>query len=189
MLLQSDRKITGSSIGRPTDDINGKRVSMHIRMRPSVKGQLNILSSRTGRTKIDIIEDGIRRQDDQIEFTANGKDLRLPNGQNLKESIYDNVPINSPLRYAGGKFYARKLISEHMIPHTYYIEPFAGGGSIFFYKEKVESNWLNDLDENLIRVFRYIRDYPEELIDWLAGRKAAKGIHNWYKNQFKPNQN
>ena len=35
--------------------------------------------------------------------------------------------INSPFRYAGGKFYARKLIIEFIPKHTFYIEPFAGG--------------------------------------------------------------
>jgi DNA adenine methylase len=39
--------------------------------------------------------------------------------------------INSPFRYPGGKFYARKLILEHITPHNCYIEPFAGGASIF----------------------------------------------------------
>lgn len=44
--------------------------------------------------------------------------------------------INSPFRYAGGKFYARKLILEHIIDHDYYIEPFCGGASIFLQKIK-----------------------------------------------------
>ena len=44
--------------------------------------------------------------------------------------------INSPFRYPGGKFYARKLIAEHLINSDVYCEPFAGGGSVFFYKEK-----------------------------------------------------
>jgi len=39
--------------------------------------------------------------------------------------------MNSPFRYAGGKFYARKLILEHIPLHEHYCEPFAGGGSIF----------------------------------------------------------
>ena len=38
--------------------------------------------------------------------------------------------INSPFRYAGGKFYARKLIAEHLIDTEVYCEPFAGGASI-----------------------------------------------------------
>jgi DNA adenine methylase len=45
--------------------------------------------------------------------------------------------INSPFRYAGGKFYARKLILEQLPPHDAYIEPFAGGGSIFLQNPKL----------------------------------------------------
>lgn len=46
--------------------------------------------------------------------------------------------INSPIRYAGGKFYARKLIIEHIPEHSFYMEPLAGGASIFFAKTKVK---------------------------------------------------
>lgn len=94
--------------------------------------------------------------------------------------------INSPFRYAGGKFYARNLILEHIPPHSYYIEPFAGGGSIFFAKEKVENNWLNDIDEALITTYLIIRDEPEELIKYLAGEQATKERHTYYKNEFIP---
>ena len=47
-----------------------------------------------------------------------------------------SAAINSPFRYAGGKFYARNLILEHIPPHSDYIEPFAGGASIFFAKSR-----------------------------------------------------
>lgn len=115
--------------------------------------------------------------------------------------------INSPFRYAGGKFYARKLILSHIPQHTNYIEPFAGGGSIFFAKEKVNFNHLNDADEELINVYRIIRDYPEQLIQHLKRRSvresripliytkqvslnhplpATKELHGFFKNIFRP---
>jgi DNA adenine methylase len=94
--------------------------------------------------------------------------------------------INSPFRYAGGKFYARKLILRHILPHSCYIEPFAGGGSIFFAKEKVQENWLNDLDAELINTYLHIRDYPEELINFLDGIPATKELHSYFKNEFQP---
>ena len=118
--------------------------------------------------------------------------------------------INSPFRYAGGKFYARKLILAHMSMHTIYIEPFAGGGSIFFAKPKVELNQLNDIDEELINVYLIIRDNPQELIDFLKkqpGQKnripdkysrevsygkpipAIKELHGFFKNEYKPKNN
>lgn len=115
--------------------------------------------------------------------------------------------INSPFRYAGGKFYARKLILEHIPSHNYYIEPFSGGASIFFAKSKVYQNHLNDLDEELINVLRVIRDNPDDLIyflkkksfeesnikpDLVKGIKyydplpATKQLHNYFKNEFIP---
>ncbi len=97
-----------------------------------------------------------------------------------------NGEINSPFRYAGGKFYARKLIIEHIPQHTYYVEPFAGGASIFFAKDKVKNNWLNDIDKDLANCLRVIRDYPDELIKRLENEQATKERHAYYKNEYKP---
>lgn len=97
-----------------------------------------------------------------------------------------NQAINSPFRYAGGKFYARKLILEYVLPHSCYVEPFAGGGSIFFAKNKAPKNWLNDIDEELINVYLFIRDYPEQLIDALKDEIATKDRHSFYKNEYIP---
>ena len=94
--------------------------------------------------------------------------------------------INSPFRYAGGKFYARKLIIEHIPKHDSYVEPLAGGASIFFAKKKVKHNWLNDIDNELINCLMVIRDNPDELIGRLEGEKATKERHYYYKNEFKP---
>lgn len=96
------------------------------------------------------------------------------------------VVINSPFRYAGGKFYARKLILNFIPKHSNYLEPFAGGGSIFFAKEKVNTNWLNDIDKELINCYLTIRDYPDQLIEKLQDEKATKERHKYYKNEYQP---
>lgn len=118
--------------------------------------------------------------------------------------------INSPFRYAGGKFYARKLILAHIPRHTAYIEPFAGGGSIFFAKPKVDFNQLNDIDGELVNVYQTIRDNSDELIYLLKKRPetesripndftqtaiygdplpATKELHGFFKNIFEPENN
>ncbi|MDD0823821.1 DNA adenine methylase [Mannheimia sp. AT1] len=99
---------------------------------------------------------------------------------------YDKKSINSPFRYAGGKFYARKLILECIPKHSVYIEPFVGGGSIFFAKDKVEYNILNDIDPDLINTYLIIKNRPNDLIDFLKDEKALKERHHWYKNEFSP---
>ena len=92
--------------------------------------------------------------------------------------------INSPFRYAGGKFYARKLIIEHIPKHNCYIEPFAGGASIFFVKIKVDNNCLNDIDPDLMNCYKIIRDYPDALIERLKDEKATKERHAFYKKEY-----
>jgi len=98
----------------------------------------------------------------------------------------ENHSINSPFRYAGGKFYARKLILRHIPEHEYYCEPFAGGASIFFAKPKASKNHLNDLDKNLMLVYKFIKNYPEKLIEFMKELPAKKELHHYYKNEFKP---
>ena len=94
--------------------------------------------------------------------------------------------INSPFRYPGGKFYARKLILEHITPHNCYIEPFAGGASIFFAKKKVARTILNDADSELVNCYLTIRDNVEGLIELLHGIPATKEMHHHYKNIYRP---
>lgn len=97
-----------------------------------------------------------------------------------------DTAINSPFRYAGGKFYARKLILAHVPEHTSYIEPFAGGASIFFAKSKVKNNWLNDIDGDLINTLKIMIDKPHELINLLKEEVATKERHRYFKNEYKP---
>ena len=98
---------------------------------------------------------------------------------------YDNKSVNSPFRWAGGKFYARKIIEAYIPNHDYYIEPFLGGGSVFFHKNKCES-WLNDFDENLINCYQIIQNNVVDLIKFLDGEVANKERHAYYKNEFEP---
>jgi DNA adenine methylase len=93
---------------------------------------------------------------------------------------------NSPFRYPGGKYYARKLILACIPDHDRYCEPFAGGASIFFAKKNVKFNILNDKDEELINCYLHIQNHVDKLIDLLQGIPASKELHSYYKNQFIP---
>lgn len=94
---------------------------------------------------------------------------------------------NSPFRYPGGKFYARRLILREVPQHHDYCEPFAGGASIFFTKPTSDGkSILNDLDSDLINTFVQIRDEVEELIELLKGVEATKTNHTYFKHQYTP---
>ena len=98
-------------------------------------------------------------------------------------------PINSPFRYPGGKFYARKQIIPILPKHTIYCEPFAGGASIFFAKKPVEINILNDLDKDLINCYRQIKNNLSEMISELEGFEATPKIHSFFKFEYNANTN
>lgn len=62
------------------------------------------------------------------------------------------------LRYFGGKFRLAPWIIAHFPRHDIYVEPFAGGGSVFFAKEPApRGETLNDLDHEIINLFRLLR--------------------------------
>lgn len=104
----------------------------------------------------------------------------------LERALPRSFKNNSPFRYPGGKFYARRLILDMIPCHTGYCEPFAGGASIFFAKPKASDSILNDLDSQVINTLTCIRDNVEELIDLLDGIPATKELHAYYKTEYEP---
>ena len=54
-------------------------------------------------------------------------------------------------------------IISHMPPHTTYLEPFFGSGAVFFNKPPSALETINDIDGDVVNLFRVIRDRPEEL--------------------------
>lgn len=72
------------------------------------------------------------------------------------------------LKYPGGK--CREIpLFEKYIPQNYdrYIEPFFGGGGVYFYLEPKDAI-LNDLDNRLMEFYRQVRDDYTELTEQLA---------------------
>lgn len=94
--------------------------------------------------------------------------------------------MNSPFRYPGGKYYARRIILSYIPKHDCYIEPFCGGASIFFAKSKVATNILNDIDSDLVNCLIHIRDNPTGIADLLDGVEPTKENHTYYKKMYKP---
>ena len=54
-------------------------------------------------------------------------------------------------------------IISHMPEHTTYLEPFFGSGAVLFNKQRATLETVNDLDGEVVNLFRVIRDYPEKL--------------------------
>ena len=76
--------------------------------------------------------------------------------------------MKTPITYYGGK----QNILPHILPkipiHTTYVEPFFGGGALFFAKEPSKAEVVNDINNRLINFYRAIKydfDDLQNLID------------------------
>lgn len=82
----------------------------------------------------------------------------------------------------GGKTLLKKTIVDKYFPDGYedmtYVEPFVGGGSIFFYKEPSSKEVINDLDKEVIKIYKGFKKY--------SGDKISGDINGTYsKTDFK----
>ena len=65
----------------------------------------------------------------------------------------------------GGKSKIKNVIIDLMPKHDIYVEPFIGGGSVFFSKEPADKNIINDLDNEIYNIYRDMKDVGEKMIN------------------------
>lgn len=102
--------------------------------------------------------------------------------------------LKSPIKWVGGKYQLKNIIEEQIIPLTFtkYIEPFAGGLSIFFHLiniEKINKDTiviLNDLNSVLINFYLDIKNNCELLIKKIE--KICNSDRDYYYQRKKFNK-
>ena len=102
-----------------------------------------------------------------------------------------NKLVAPVLKWVGGK---RQLIENflELIPKyiNLYCEPFLGGGALFFALQP-KIAYVNDINENLILVYKIIRDDVENLIEELSKFKNESdffySVRDWDRNPEKYN--
>lgn len=62
------------------------------------------------------------------------------------------------LRYHGGKFRLAPWVISFFPKHSVYVEPYGGAASVLLQKERVGAECYNDLDGNVVNLFRVLRD-------------------------------
>lgn len=87
-------------------------------------------------------------------------------------------PLKSIVGRIGGKNIIKKDIVNSFFPKDYenmtYVEPFVGGGAIFFYKRPSKKDVINDLDSKLISVYKGVKKYNPDETEKLLNNNISK---------------
>jgi DNA adenine methylase len=89
--------------------------------------------------------------------------------------------MRGPLAYIGGKRAVAKQIIAMLPRHTAYVEPFVGGGQVFFAKPPSKVEVLNDLDYEVVNFYRVAQRHYEELVRYLRFTIVSRRYYDLLK--------
>lgn len=94
--------------------------------------------------------------------------------------------MHSIVPWPGGK---RRLL-QHLLPllsdnpHTCYVEAFAGGAAVLFGRPTpAKAEVLNDIDQELVRLYRVVAHHLEEFVRQFKWALASRTMFDWAKMQ------
>ncbi len=90
--------------------------------------------------------------------------------------------LNPPICRVGGKSKLRKMIIEMIPEHTCYVELFFGAGWVYFGKEPSRVEVINDIDRELVNLFKTIKYHAPEVKRLLEYEFSGRDIFEEYKS-------
>lgn len=97
----------------------------------------------------------------------------------MKSSPHHQVfnKLDSPITYWGGK----KIMARHILPiiptHTTYVEPFFGGGAIFFAKPPSKVEVINDLNKFVVNFYHQMKNNFASLQQKIQSTAFSRGLY------------
>lgn len=82
------------------------------------------------------------------------------------------------MKYPGSKWSLADWIISLMPPHHSYLEPFAGSLAVLLNKPRSPIETVNDLDGNVVNLFKWIRDDPERLAHAVYWTPYARQVYD-----------
>ena len=72
--------------------------------------------------------------------------------------------MKSPLSWRGGKSRLAREVVARIPRHDCYAEPFAGAAWVLFFKDPSKAEVLNDINSDLVTLFRVLQNHLEEFV-------------------------
>ena len=87
-----------------------------------------------------------------------------------------NYPV---IPWIGGKRRLAKTILPLFPEHTCYVEPFCGAAALYFMKDQAEVEVLNDINGELINMYRVVKHHLDEFIRQFRWALASRELYKW----------
>lgn len=86
--------------------------------------------------------------------------------------------MNAIVKYPGSKWRIADWIIGFFPEHHTYLEPFFGSGAVLFNKPRSNIETVNDLDDNVVNLFTWIREDPEKLAHAVCWTPYARQVYD-----------
>lgn len=81
--------------------------------------------------------------------------------------------------WMGGKRRLAPFILPLFPPHQCYVEAFAGGAALFFAKDPSDTEVLNDINGDLVNLYRVVKTHLEEFVRQFKWALTSRQIFEW----------
>lgn len=90
-------------------------------------------------------------------------------------------PVPTLVPWIGGKGRLASEILPLFPPHTCYVEAFAGAAALFFRKEPSKVEVLNDVNGDLVNLYRVVQHHLEEFVRQFKWSLVSRQMWKWLK--------
>ncbi len=97
--------------------------------------------------------------------------------------MIDNTITLPCFPYPGGKTKMRERLVAMFPTHKTYVEPFAGALAVLLGKPRVKCEVVNDLNEELVMFFRYVRLHGDALLAEIDAVLAARREFEFFRSR------
>lgn len=66
--------------------------------------------------------------------------------------------------------------------HTCYVEPFCGAAAIYFLKDQTKVEVLNDINGELVNLYRVVKHHLEEFIRQFKWSLTSRQMYKWLQD-------